>query len=316
MELFGRFRLVERLAAGGMCEVFLVQDPVTPAPMVLKRLLPELEKDKRAMELFTNEGEIGTILRHPNIVTVVELGMVERHPYVLMELVDGPDVSDLQAELGARQQTINIKLAIYITLQMLDALSYAHFATRPNGEPLGIIHRDVSPDNLFCSRAGVVKLADFGIAKLSAVEFFTDPRLGIRGKMSFMAPERLRGDPLDGRADEFSAALVLYELCTGVRPYGLKPGENIPSLRKRVEKADIPRPRKLLPVMPRKLESIIMTALEPDARNRYATCRDFAMELRALALKEDLYAGAPELRALIEKLLPATVSARRGAVPI
>ena len=146
---------------------------------------------------------------------VFDSGEAEGRYYIAMEMVDGPDLAEIQRAAYDKGLGIGMGLAIHCCCDALDGLDYVHRATSPSGRPLGIIHRDISPENLFCTRSGVVKVADFGIAKLSGLEGFTSLSVGVKGKLSFMAPEQIRGDPLDGRTDMFAVALILYELTTG-----------------------------------------------------------------------------------------------------
>lgn len=305
MPRFGRFHIESRLARGGMCDVFRVTatdgNPVR-GDLVLKVLLPELARDGTALRLFENEGLIGTALRHPNIVRVYEHGVLDGRHYILMEHVDGVDLGTLLHRLRKSGRALPHAAAVLVVTGLLRGLDHAHFSTLSTGQPLGVLHRDVSPDNTFCTATGVVKLGDFGIAKMSAMEPFTDPRLGIKGKLLYMAPERIRGEPHDGRSDCFSAALLLYELFTGVQPYASRPGEKPHELSKRVAEADIPRARKLSPAVPRRVDAVIMKALSRDPSSRPPTCGAFAQELEDAARAESLQPSPAALAAIVQQV--------------
>ncbi len=304
---FGRFVVHQRLGIGGMAEVYLAQsrDGVPrPGWLALKVLNKELEDVPRAVELFENEGHIGTVLRHPNIVPVFEMGVIDRRHYIVMQYVDGPDTAALLVALTRAGLTLGLPLAGHLTLQVLRALDHAHFAVRQDGRPMGLIHRDVTPDNVFLTRKGNALLADFGIAKLSGLEFFTDPRMGIRGKLPFMSPERVMGQAIDGRSDEFSAALLFLELSSGIRPYAVKPGETFAVLRERVARRDLPKPRALVPGMSRRVEGVVLRALEARINKRFPTCGEFAVALEEALRKEQQLGGAPALAELIALVAP------------
>ncbi len=157
---------------------------------------------------------------------------------------------------------------------------------------------------VFATRKGNALLADFGIAKLSGLEFFTDPRMGIRGKLPFMSPERVMGQAIDGRSDEFSAALLFLELSSGIRPYAVKPGETFAVLRERVARRDLPKPRALVPGMSRRVEGVVLRALEARINKRFPTCGEFAVALEEALRKEQQLGGAPALAELIALVAP------------
>ncbi|MEW5851675.1 MAG: serine/threonine-protein kinase [Myxococcota bacterium] len=309
MQRFGHYVLKQRLGRGGMCEVFRArrEDAHAGTPDVaLKFLMPELQGDPRAVELFRKEVEISVRLGHPNVVQVYEHGLVDGVvAFLAMELLDGPDLAELQQAAFRQGLALGLPLSLHICIQALRGLDHAHTLTGPGGVPLGLVHRDISPDNLFCTLAGAVKVADFGIAKLSALEGFTDPRFGLKGKLAFMAPERARGEPVDARSDQFSMGLILYELCTGVRPYRSQPSEPMEALMRRVASGDVPRARKIHQEIPKGLDAAIMRALDPRPRGRFRSCAEFADELEAIMRREHLPAASNELKVLIEELYPA-----------
>lgn len=312
MEQFGPYLLVRRLATGGMSEVYVARRadaPPNSPPLVLKRLLAELESRPDVVDMFLTEADVTAMLRHPNIVQVFDSGEANSRYYIVMEMVDGPDLAEIQRGAFERGLGIGMGLAIYVCVEALAGLDYVHKATSPSGRPLGIIHRDISPENLFCTRAGRVKVADFGIAKLSGLEGFTSLAMGVKGKLSFMAPEQIKGEPLDGRTDMFAVALILYELCTGRRAYGLGPGDSEMALMEKVREGSIIKPRKVEREIPRRLQNVMLKALEPKPKNRFKTCGDFALALREVGRKELLLAGSAELAGLIQELFPPAPTA-------
>jgi len=306
MQQFGRFFLHGRIARGGMCDVFRVRtadgEPHS-GDLVLKCLMPQMDRHPAALRMFINEGEIGATLRHPNLVRVYEQGVLEGRHYLLMEHVHGLDLSALIHQSRLREHPVPWGMSIHIICQVLSGLEYAHFATRADGQPLGLIHRDVSPDNIYCTVEGAVKLGDFGIAKFSALEPFTDPRMGIRGKLLYMAPERIRGEIHDGRSDTFSAAILLYELLAGTQPYAAREGESLYALSQRIARAEIPRLRKVAPDISKKLDAVVMKSLEAEPSSRHPTCQAFAAELLDVARSDRLVATPADVAALVAALM-------------
>lgn len=313
MEQFSHFALVKRLAIGGMSELFVARDLETSAaapPVVVKRLLPGMDSRPDVVDLFLTEADITVMLRHPNIVQVFESDEWDGQYYIAMELMDGPDVAELERLAHYAPLPIGMPLSLWICTQALDGLDYVHKARSPSsGRPLGIIHRDVSPENLFCTLDGRVKVADFGVAKLAGLEGFTSVGMGVKGKLCFMAPEQLRGDELDGRTDQYALALVLYELVTGLRAFMPGPGESDVALVERVREARFPKPRDLEPAIPRRLHNALLKALERKPGNRFKDCGEFAEALREVAGKDGLQADASHLNTLLRRLLPARFEA-------
>jgi len=302
----GPYEIVRRLPAGEMCEVFVGREGPGGPLVVIKRLSPGFNHNDRVRRLFANEIRTSLLLRHPNVVGGLAHGSDDDGPFLVLEFVDGPDLDGLARAVRREGLALGLPLSIHVAAQALAGLHHAHNARDARGTPLGLVHRDVSPENLLCGRNGQVKLTDFGIAKLTALQSFTDPRQGLMGKLSFMSPERARGDPCDARADQFSTALILYELCTGMRAYPSPgPGAGLMEVMDQVEAARVVAPRKVNPEVPRALEDSIMRALSPRPRDRYPDCMAFREALLAVADKVYLQASAVDLAALLEEMDPA-----------
>lgn len=305
MNAFAGYMLKERLAQGSTSHVFLarrVDAPPQEPDVVIKSLQSRFIETGLAS--FRQEAAICISLRHPNIIKGIESGFFQGRHFLVLEFVDGPNMAQVSHAAMAAGLRISIPLSLFVVGAALRGLEHAHRATSPTGEPLGIIHRDVSPDNIFTTSLGGVKLGDFGIAKYSRTEQFTDPNLGIRGKLSYLPPERLRGEPFDARADQFSAALVLWEFLTGQAAYQGKDLEFDLALMQRVRDADIPPPRKVVSEIPRKLEDAVMKALDVNPRNRFKSCGEFADTLELVASRELLQAGPMDLTHLLMELFP------------
>ena len=218
---FGRYSLIERLAVGGMAELFLATSPGEHGfqkKVVITRLLPQLIGAETYTAMFIDEAKLTARLVHPKIAQTFELGKVDGALYIAMEYVDGIDVLALLREFAARRRRVDPQLAAWIAHEVLDALDYAHNLTDEKGAPLGIVHRDISPSNVLCSVRGDVKLVDFGIARAKDPDRAHKSKSGtLKGKYGYMSPEQVIELPLDGRSDVFSVGVVLAELLTGRR---------------------------------------------------------------------------------------------------
>ena len=213
----GVYETLGPLARGGMAELFFARatrGPHVGVPLVVKRLLPHLADAEDIGSLFAHEVALAMRLEHPCIVRVLDRGEIDGVPFLVMPWLDGLDVRELEARLTAGRERLPIGVSCAIGARIAAALDYAHSLADEHGRPLGVVHRDVSPHNVMLTRAGDVKVLDFGIAKTR----LTATRTGlVRGKAAYMAPEQLAGFDVDGRADLFSLGVVVWELLTGVR---------------------------------------------------------------------------------------------------
>jgi serine/threonine protein kinase len=218
---FGRYTLVERLAVGGMAELFIATAPGEHGftkRVVIKRLLPHLVTDETYKAMFIDEAKLTAKLVHPKIAQTFELGKVDDLLYIAMEYVDGIDVLALLREFAQRRRRVDPQLAAWIAHEVLDALDYAHNLGDESGSSLGLVHRDISPSNVLLSLRGDIKLVDFGIARAKDPDRAHKSKTGtLKGKYGYMSPEQVIELPLDGRSDVFSVGVVLAELLTGRR---------------------------------------------------------------------------------------------------
>lgn len=218
---FGRYQLIERLALGGMAELFVATSPGEHGfqkKVVIKRLLPQLVSDATYNAMFIDEAKLTAKLVHPKIAQTFELGKVDDQLYIAMEHVDGIDVLALLREFAARRRRVDPQLAAWIAHEVLDALDYAHNLTGEDGHKLGVVHRDISPSNVLLSVRGDVKLVDFGIARAVDPDRAHKSKSGtLKGKYGYMSPEQVIEQTLDARSDLFSVGVVLAELLTGRR---------------------------------------------------------------------------------------------------
>ncbi|WP_428269420.1 serine/threonine-protein kinase [Haliangium sp.] len=212
---FGKYRLLERLARGGMAEVFLARQQGPQGfdrRVAIKRILPHLAGSEDFLRMFLEEARLAASLSHPNVVHIYELGKAADDYYIAMEYIDGVHAGAL-IERGAREQ-LPAALVARIGADACAGLNYVHNAVDSAGQPLHLVHRDISPPNLMISYDGVVKLMDFGIAKAAGQVEQTKPGI-VKGKFAYMSPEQTTGETLDGRSDVFSLALILWELLAG-----------------------------------------------------------------------------------------------------
>ncbi len=251
--------------------------------VALKRVLPHLGQEEEFVAMFLEEARLAASLDHPNIVQVIELGE-SRHGYFLtMEFVHGLDVRSLlrkAAKLGA----IPLGCALSVAASVAAGLHYAHERTGPDGQPMGLVHRDVSPSNVLISYDGVIKLVDFGVAKAAAHTARTRATV-LKGKVGYMSPEQCRGVPVDRRTDVFSLGVLLYELTTLHRPFY---EDNHFAALNRIVKGDYERPSALVDGYPVGLEQIVKQALEPEPDHRYPSARAMLDDIESFAQAEGL----------------------------
>jgi serine/threonine-protein kinase len=254
--------------------------------VALKRLLPSLTRDPASIELFAREADLSTKLDHPNIVKVLEAGVHEGLYFIAMELVDGRDLGQILRRCKQRGIPLPVDFAVYLGKVLLEALSYAHHATGPRSEPLGIVHCDVSPSNVFISRVGEIKLGDFGVARVRVGGSLQGGGGEVLGKPYYLSPEALRG-LISPEVDLWAATVVLYELLTLVRPFtGSTPEEVFGNIRARRY-----RPlRSLRPEVPEALEAVVARAFAEHPEERFPSAEEFA---RALEPHYDERVGTP-----------------------
>lgn len=285
--VFGNYELLAPLGRGGMAEVFrarVLSGKYEGWDVAVKRLLPSLTGDPSSVECFIREADLSTQLDHPNIVKVLDVGIAEGTYYIVMELVDGKDLAQILRRCKQRGIPLPIDFAVYLGKVLLESLAYAHTATGPQGEALGIVHCDVSPSNIFISRMGEVKLGDFGVARV----FFDGSRdqREVLGKPYYLSPESLRGI-VTPEADLWAATVVLYELLTLERPFtGNTPEEVFFNIRHRRY-----RPMHALRAeIPELLEELVGRGFAARIEDRYPTAESYA---QALTPHYDELVGTP-----------------------
>ena len=265
---FGPYQLVDRVAIGGMAEVFKAKRAGVEGfekIVAVKRILPHLSENKEFLDMFVDEAKMVAGLAHPNIVQIFDLGRIEKSYYIAMEYVHGRDLRTIMRRARDKGLRMPLDLSLRVVGQVCAALEYAHRKKDDKGRPMQIVHRDVSPQNILISFEGDVKLVDFGIAKAATKASNTD-RGALRGKLLYMSPEQAWGRPIDRRSDVFSLGIVLYEMVTETKPF-VGAGTEV-SILELVRQCVITPAREINPRVPEALDRVIMKALarEPDER--------------------------------------------------
>ena len=266
-ELFGRYLVYERLGVGGMASVHRAElsgvDGFTKV-VALKRMLPHVATDEDMVKAFVREARLASYLRHINVAQTYELGRVDGTYFIAMELVQGRSLREVFRHCAQTTGCMPVPVALNILSQICDALDYAHNLADETGQPLGIIHRDVTPSNIILSTQGVVKLIDFGIAKASAAGMQTMSGT-IKGKFGYMAPEYI-GGRIDARADLFAIGVIGHELLTN-RPL-FTAGDDMETLQ-RLQNMEVQPPSRRNSDVPHEIDALVMTALERDPERRW-----------------------------------------------
>ncbi|HEX8700196.1 MAG TPA: serine/threonine-protein kinase [Myxococcaceae bacterium] len=273
---FGKYRLIDRIAVGGMAEIFLahqVDGEGLETPVVIKRIRPHLSKHSTFVKMFLNEARLAAQLNHPNIVQIHDLGKIGESYFITMEYIFGRDMRRIIPKAEEVGIPFPLVYALRIASDVCAGLHYAHQKVDLYGNPLNIVHRDVTPENIFVAFDGTVKVLDFGIAK--ATNQVEQTRAGeLKGKISYMSPEQCYGKPLDCRSDIFSVGVVLYEWLTGFK---LFTGESEVVVMRSITEGKIYAPSYFKADIPEPVEAILMKALDKDRERRYQT----AAEMRA-----------------------------------
>src|SRR5262245_23855667 len=301
----GTYEILSPLGAGGMGEVYRARDTRLGREVAIKVLPPEVSADGARLARFESEARSASALNHPNIVTIYEIGGADSISYLSMELVQGTTLRDLLAEAP-----LPIKRLLALSVQMADGLARAHEA--------GIVHRDLKPENLMITREGLVKILDFGLAKLvakvapalSQLPTMANPTAPgmVLGTVGYMSPEQAAGRPADFPSDQFSLGLILYEMATGKRAFSR--GSAVETMAAIIREEPEPLGR-LAPQAPAALRWIIERCLAKDTHERYASTRDLARDLAQLRdhISEISHEASPaQVRRRAGWLLPAAIA--------
>ena len=307
----GRYQLVAPIGAGGMGRVWVALDTAAPTLrlVAIKTTLAGGATSKDFWALLSDEASLASRINHPNVCATYELGEEDGTHFLVMEWSDGASLRDvLDASPG---KSISYELAAFIGSSVAAGLHAAHELTDDEGHPLGVVHRDVSPQNVLVSMRGQVRLADFGVAKARGQQHKATETGEVKGKLSYMAPEQVTSKAIDRRADVFALGCVLYEACLGARPF--HGADALATMYKILEEAIVP-PRALDPAFPEALEAVLLKALAKDADARYATADDFRAALVDYLSSTRRYFGDKHVAELLGNSLGADLRERNRAI--
>lgn len=261
-----KYLLVEHIATGGMAEIYRAQYQGVEGfakELVVKRLREEFAERDDVVEMFLDEARVAATLTHNNVVHTYDLGELGGEYFISMELLKGEELIMVLRRTAQTGIVLPLEISLGIIMQSLEGLDYVHARTDDTGAPLGLVHRDINPTNIHVGYDGVAKIVDFGIAATRAKALAGAGKFA--GKLSYMAPEQITGEDIDGRADLFALGVVLYEMCLRRRLFRGKPDD----VRRRILEGDVPAPTFVDPDFPPGLEAVIMKALEVDPADRY-----------------------------------------------
>jgi serine/threonine protein kinase len=318
----GRYQLCLKVASGGMANVYLasVDGPQENGGfrrvVAIKVLYPTLASDPQFVDMFFDEARLASLIHHPNVCSVVDFGAAEGTYFLAMELLVGESLKKIRSALARKAaESDPAKHAAYVARVLADScegLHAAHELCDANGRPLEVVHRDVAPDNLFVTYDGVVKVVDFGVAKLAHARHRT--RTGIiKGKMDYIAPELLRGDRADRRADVWGLGVVLWEMLTLHRLFHRS--TDVATLGA-VLGIEVTAPSKVRPGLPEELDAIVMRALARDPDQRYASARDLGRDLTRFLMSRGEAVGNAELSDWMEQIFPGGRNVRQQLLQV
>ena len=303
---FGRYALLKELAIGGMAEIFLAQRlsfGEFARFVVIKRLLPEHRGEAVYEQLFLEEARIAAALEHRNIISVYDLGRMADAYFMVMEYVHGISGAELLTRSVHRHGRVNLTAALTVVRDIAEALEHGYSSLGLDNHPMGVIHHDVSPHNIQIGYDGSVKLLDYGVATQIGR---SSPR-GRRGKFAYMSPEAVKQEPLDHRSDLFSLAIVAYEMTVGRRLFKSKsPHETM----QRIKRAQVKRPRDIVPDFPPALEAFLGKALSANPNARFQSGLEFAHELERIAMSLQLELTQDALSAHLQQLYADEIAVR------
>ncbi|HSQ65798.1 MAG TPA: protein kinase [Polyangiaceae bacterium] len=307
----GRYRVVDEIGIGGMASVHLAR---MDGPggfqkwIAIKRIHPHLVEDESFIQMFLDEARVAARISHPNVATVFELGKQDDSFWIAMEYLHGEPLREIMRRCDELRTTMPAEIACRVIADAAEGLHAAHELLGKNGEKLNLVHRDVTPHNLFVTYDGATKVVDFGIAKFSSRMAST--RAGtLKGKLAYMSPEQVAGEPLDRRTDIFALGVVLWELTTGQRLFRMD--SDLDTLAK-VQECNVPRPTSLIKGYPIELERIVLKALAKNKNERYRTAREFSRALQSMLMKRGLFIASDEVSSFVRSIFSDRIEKREA----
>jgi len=271
---FGPYVLTGRLGEGGMCHVFRAYREETGEEVALKLLKEDQRQDEKVVDLFVTEADLSLMLRHPNLIRTLDAGAHNERHYIAMEIIEGANLREIEVQCQRIGVPMPPDFALYFVREMLEGLGALHDAAARSGRPLGLVHRDVTPSNVFVAWDGRVVVGDFGIAHIMAYGD-ADPGQAV-GKVGYLSPEVVLGVGLDRRSDLFAVGIILWELLTGERLFKRDRDDDAMLA---IADAIVPRPRKLKPGMHRGLEEVVLKSLARKRAERYQDAQEMIAAL-------------------------------------
>ncbi len=297
---FGKYLLLDRVATGGMAELFRAKfsgEEGFEKLVAVKRILPHLAVQEELVTAFIEEAKLAALLEHQNLVRIFDFGSMGESFFIAMEYLYGRDLRGIGQRGKTKEAPLSLENALYIVSRVCAGLAYAHNRKDFMGRPLNLVHRDISPQNIFITWEGEVKILDFGIAKAATRSTMTQVGI-IKGKVAYMSPEQAAGRPMDHRSDIFSTGILLHELVTGERMFE---GETLEILR-RVQNAEYRPARQVREDLPPCLIKVLDSALAKDVDSRYQSCSDMLADLEECTFVTSLRPSAQGLAKYIRFL--------------
>lgn len=304
-EQFGKYLLLDKIGAGGMAEVYtgkMTGDEGFEKLLVIKKILPHLTDEEDLLKSFIDEAKLAALLQHENIIHIYDFGKIDDSYFIAMEHLFGKDLKQVIKRSMETGTKIDLENVLYIISRICDGLDYAHQLKNLQGEALNIIHRDISPQNIFVTYDGHIKIIDFGIAKTALQS--TRTQIGfVKGKLAYMSPEQAGNEAMDSRSDIFAAGIILYEMATGKRMFEGETSE----IYSRVIEADFEPPENIARDLPPKLIEILYKSLERDPDDRYQSCGEMLSDIEdcldELSLRPNARKMSEVMTSLFEKEL-------------
>jgi serine/threonine protein kinase len=310
---FGKYVLIRKLAEGGMAEIFLAKQTGAEGferDVVIKCMLDHFTKYPDFIAMFLDEARLAARLHHPNIVQITDLGVADNRHFICMEYLAGEDLDAVIAAAHYRGEGLPIPIAARIMLSVLEGLEFAH-GYQEQGRLVGLVHRDISPSNIFVTYQGTVKVLDFGIAKASSRMTQTQPGL-LKGKWGYMSPEQARGEPIDARSDLFSVGVSFHELLTARRVFER---DNEIGVLLALMDQPIPPPSQRRADIPPTLDRIVMKALERRPQDRYASAAEMRADLEEFLRGTPSIPGVTQLAQYMQGLFGPAEVERKTKIP-
>ncbi len=297
-----RFQLIKHIATGGMADVFLCRQKGSEGfskLVAIKKILHQFSADTRFIRMFTREAKLAAMLNHNNICKVYDFVKYGDEYLLIMEYINGFTLRDLIEKLQKGMKRIPIQISLGIVLNIAKALHYIHSLKDMHGNPLDLVHRDVTPSNIMISDKGEVKLMDFGIAKIEGLPTGSTSTGEIKGKIGYLSPELIEGTEIDQRSDIFSLGIIFYELLSSKR---LFVGESQFTVLYKIKQADIPPISKVIPYIDNDLESIVMKCLSKNREERYQNSKNLIIDINDYALKKGYYFSEENIGELVNSV--------------